>query len=204
MSITGVIFFGDSILAGTGSSERNKSCAKIVKTALSVPVSLKGRNWNTSLDGLARLETDVLKQKNMSHVIILFGNNDCWPDDKGEPTIAVEQLKTNLRIMVSSIQANQQTPVICNLQLIDQKKIEAYPSNKLGHNLSLYSSVEIHEAYSKAIEKVAAEVAVEFIDIRSPLAECGREVIAIDGLHPNDLGHQIVAQSILNFLGKFS
>ncbi len=195
-NIKGLIFFGDSILAGTGASSRDLCCAKLIKEALKIPVSLRARNWNTSQDGVARLESEVLTQKNHSHVIILFGNNDCWLTDAGQSKVDLKQTIANLQWMANCILKNFQTPIFCNLQPINIDKLfKRYPhlcteSNK--HHLS-----KIQATYNDEIEKTIANMKLDLVDIRSKLEDEINEVLADDGLHPNDRGHKIIADAII-------
>lgn len=203
MAITGLICFGDSIIAGTGASERDYSNAKILKNSLSVPVSLKGRNWNTSQDGLERLETDVLHQKNLSHVIILFGNNDSWLTEELQCKIPLDQFSTNLHRMIQNIRDNNQSPMLCNLQPIDVltfvKKYAPYIDLNKVRDLS---QLDKQALYSAEIESVANKSNVPLINIRSALQKANGQVIAEDGLHPNDLGHKVIAEKILKILKR--
>lgn len=202
--ITGLIFFGDSVLAGTGASEREKGCAKIVKDSLSIPASLKGRNWNTSQDGLDRLEQDVIKQKSFSHVIILFGNNDCWLMEPGQPKINIERFRENMRSIVNRVNSNKQIPILCTLQPIDFKRFSSIKSQELlafGKNIEL-NPEELQKQYSRSIFDLANDLKVCCVDLRAKLEASTEDVIALDGIHPNDKGHTIIASSIMSFLNS--
>ena len=102
--ITGIILFGDSVLCGTGASCRQYGCGKLLKYSLSnMPVLIKGRNRDTTRDGLERLQTNVLDQESYSHVIVLFGNNDCRLVEQNKPSISLEEYKSNLHKMIQHI-----------------------------------------------------------------------------------------------------
>ncbi len=201
MAIKGLILFGDSILAGTGASDRHLCCAKLIKSALTIPISLRARNWNTSEDGLRRLENDVIMQHEFSHVLILFGNNDCWFSPKGHPQITLEQMKKNLMEMGLRINDNNQTPIFCNLQPIDSVRLfKARPDLKQCQESGYPNSVLLQEQYNDEIENVATEMKFKWIDIRTDLEKKMDKVMAPDGLHPNNEGHRIIAHNILEFL----
>lgn len=204
MVISGLIFFGDSVLAGTGASEREKGCAKLVKNALKeIPVSLKARNWNTSKDGLERLEDDVLENRQHSHVIILFGNNDGWLIAPGTPKLSLTEFKGALVDIINQIKNNQQVPILLNLQLIDGKRFEESFPEIISYRSDIdMSSEQFQEMYSEMIEKVAQELNISFLDIRSRLKSLNQNCVAEDGLHPNDLGHSKIAEEILKTLKK--
>ena len=203
MAITGLILFGDSILAGTGASQRELACSKLIKSLIRVPVSLRGRNWNTSQDGLDRLEEDVLSQKQYSHVLILFGNNDSRLIAPSQHMVPLEQFHVNMLTMVRKIKANGQWPMLCNLQLLDENLFSTtFPeADKYRESMGIGISA-LHQLYSDEIKKIADESDAAFVDIRSPLKKSKENTIALDGMHPNDQGHKIIAASIVAFLSQ--
>ena len=201
MGITGLIIFGDSILAGTGASDREFGCAKLVKNGLGIPVSLRARNWNTSRDGLGRLEEDVIMQPQFSHVLVLFGNNDSWLSGPGQSKVPLEEFRKNLLEIVSRIKNNKQFPLLCNLQLINQEVfMRKFPELDEYRKVMKLTANQIHQQYNDAIERIANELGFGFIDIRSKLNSSSEECIADDGIHPNDAGHKIMAEVILQYL----
>jgi lysophospholipase L1-like esterase len=201
--IHGVICFGDSVLAGTGASSRDKGCAKLLKLRLNVPVLLKGVNRQTSEDGLARLASDVLERKEGSHVVILFGNNDCRFVGAGQPAVSKDRFVENLKQMAWQIKKNGQIPLFCNLQPIDSVKLFQMFPDFLKYQVPGASDPEkLHGLYSDLIEAFAAENGEYLIDIRAELMKKKEAVVAMDGLHPNDLGHEMIFGKILEALEK--
>ncbi len=197
--VTGVICFGDSILAGTGALSRENGCAKRLKRRLKVPVSLKGINRNTSEDGLARLQEDVLLQKNFSHVVVLFGNNDCRLTETLQLIVSQERFLTNLREISNRIKANHQIPLFCNLQPIDAQKLFKFAPEFQKHNMN---PEVLQETYNNLVEDFTRRNGDLIIDIRTPLKSQKAGIMAVDGLHPNDNGHAIIAQRIVDALIK--
>src|SRR5437868_3217828 len=99
----GLICFGDSVFSGTGASDRQRGCTKILKNACTFPVSIKGKNRDSSRDAILRIEEDVLRQKELSHVLILFGNNDSWLDKNGKAKVSIDEFRLNLSTMIKSV-----------------------------------------------------------------------------------------------------
>jgi len=200
-SINGIICFGDSILAGTGASDRQFGSAKLVKAATAIPVSLKSRNWDTSQMGLQRIDIDVLAQRSYSHVIVLFGNNDSWINKNGKPYIELEKFETNINQILDLISRNGQIPIVCNLQPIDPIKF----AMALSEDFQVVKQfkidpVEWQKKYSDRIEVICRQKKHYFIDIRKVLNQSISAVISSDGIHPNDKGHKIIANCILSTL----
>lgn len=197
--MNGVICFGDSILAGTGASSRENGCAKLLKKSLKIPVSLKGINRNTSQDGLMRLQQDVIEQKHLTHVIILFGNNDCRLTETGKAVVPRDCFLTNLEEVANRIRLNRQMPLFCNLQPIDPQKLFKFAPDYQAH---LIDAESFQEKYSNFVEEFAKQSGHVLIDIRTPLKSQRSKVMAEDGLHPNDLGHEVIANEVLKCLKR--
>jgi acyl-CoA thioesterase I len=166
-----------------------------------VPVSLRGRNWDTSVGGLQRIESDVLQQKNLSHVIILFGNNDCWLQEPDISKVPLPRFRENILKIAQTITANQQLPVLCNLQLINFKRFASkFPELLKFKEVMNCDAGQIQEQYSCVVEDAARSAGISCVDIRGPLKKSSEDVVASDGVHPNDLGHKIIAEAILAHL----
>jgi len=69
-----IVAFGDSLVTGNGSTNGN-DFVSVVSKDLGIFIINAGVPGNTTMDGLARLETDVLSQK-PDVVIVLLGGND--------------------------------------------------------------------------------------------------------------------------------
>jgi acyl-CoA thioesterase-1 len=69
-----VIAFGDSLTEGVG-ARRGEDYPSLLARELQRPVINAGRRGDTTAQGLARLERDVLK-RNPRLVIVMFGGND--------------------------------------------------------------------------------------------------------------------------------
>ena len=203
MGINGIIFFGDSVLAGTGASARELGCAKLIKESLNIPVSLKARNWNTSQDGLERLDQDVLKQPHLSHVVVLFGNNDCWLAGPNEPKVSLSKFIENIDFMTEQMKKNSQTPILCTLQPIDIQRFTKQFPELLEFQKAMNQDIsQLQKHYSNEIKKKCTQQQILFIDLRSDLESFAQEIIAMDGIHPNDKGHKAIASIMLNYFKK--
>ena len=198
MQITGLIFFGDSVFSGAGTSNRQYGCAKIVKNSLNIDVSIRGKHRYTSKKALEGMFDGVLLRKEYSHVVVIFGNNDSWFNQYGKPRIDLENFEKNMTTIVSSIRDNGQMLALCNLQPIDAKKfLNHFPQYVEICKKNRIEPFLWHKNYNGVIEKISKLLNVPLIDIRSQLERLNVDVVADDGLHPNDSGHRIIADSIL-------
>ena len=199
MDIDGIILFGDSVFAGVGASHRSHGCGKIIKSLLGFPVLINARNLDTTQDAIAKIKNVVSEHYTYSHVIILFGNNDCKLIDYDKPIVSLEQYKNNLSSIIKQIITNNKIPIISNLQPIDEKLFYKTLPNVAAYMKKINSAYEWQKRYSDACEEVAKVEKINLIDIRSKLKE-NSDAMAKDGLHPNDLGHRIIAEQILEGL----
>lgn len=104
-----VICFGDSLTEGVG-AERGEDYPSFLARQLQYPVIHSGRRGDTSADGLARLERDVLGQ-NPRLVIILFGGNDFLRQ------VPVSETRKNLEEIVQLIQGRGAMVLLVGMRL---------------------------------------------------------------------------------------
>lgn len=205
-NIKGIILFGDSVFFGAGASHRNFGCGRLLKKKLNKPVLIKSRNKDTTQDGLLRLRREVINEEAFSHVIVMFGNNDCRLIDIDKAQINLCVYQNNLKKIINEIRSSKKIPFLVNLQPINSDIFLQSLGCKQRNIVVETQQIAKHNPYSwqKSYSDVCSDVAktelVTFIDIRTPLERDLNEVLAGDGLHPNDMGHQIIAETIYNFL----
>ncbi|MCF7869882.1 MAG: hypothetical protein K9M01_02050 [Candidatus Omnitrophica bacterium] len=197
--LRGVVLFGDSVLFGTGASHRKFGCGRILRSLIDVPVIIKGRNKETSRDGLKRIQRDALEEDKASHVIILFGNNDCKLIDYDKAIVGTKEYERNLVEMVRLAKSKNKVPIISNLQPIDSGLFRKTLPDiaKLMVEITPY---EGQKKYSDICNQIAASENIALADIRSSLEDNLKETLAADGIHPNDAGHKIIAEEFLHKL----
>lgn len=196
-----IVLFGDSVIAGVGASHRNKGCSRLLRRLLpSDTIVIKGRSGDTTFDGLKRLGGDVLGDSLASHVVVTFGNNDCRLKDIDTPTVTLTEYKNNLTEILRGIKLSGKIPLLSNLQPIDSEMFyDTLPEmNKFMRTIG--DPAQWQEKYSLACEDVAFRQGVKLVNIRAPLEGQKKDVIALDGLHPNDSGHRIIAEMFSRFL----
>ncbi len=199
--INKVILFGDSVLFGTGASERNLGCGRILKTLLPrIPVIIKGRNRDTTEDALQRLSADVLADEGTAAVIILFGNNDCRLKSVDEPIVSLPEYEENLERIIARIRSNKKIPILSNLQPIDSRMSYKTLPDMKKFMVNIDSPKEWQREYSLACGKVAEREDVKLADIMTMLDKRGNDVLSEDGLHPNDEGHRMIALKFFEVL----
>ena len=91
-----IICFGDSLTEGVGAGN-GEDYPSVLARQLRLPITNAGWRGDTSADGLARLEQDVLA-RNPRLVIVLFGGNDFLRQ------VPLSETKRNLEEIVRRIQ----------------------------------------------------------------------------------------------------
>lgn len=191
--LKGVICFGDSVIFGTGATNRNLGCGRVLRSLLKRPVLIRGKNNDTSRDALKRLKNDVLIKQEYSHVIVLFGNNDCKLVSVDTPCVSLIEYKDNLLKIINSIRQSGKTTLLSNLPPITNTGFSKSLPQIKKLMINIKSPSEWHKKYSDILSEVADSCYVKLIDIHSKLQSFKKRVMSEDGLHPNDFGHKVIA-----------
>ncbi len=219
------IVSGDSISKGVVYDETKSRYRVLEENYVALLQSrLKGivRNTakfgNTLINGIGKLKNDILSQ-DPDIVLIEYGGNDCdfnWNEIAGDP--GAEHLpKTDyhlfekkLREAVDFVKERGIAPVLMTLPPLNAEKYLKWISqdNPLAeaHILQWLGSVtKIYwwqERYNSIIIKVAAETRTRWIDIRGAFLQYPdfTKFLCLDGIHPNQAGHRVIAAKILEFI----
>ncbi len=154
-----------------------------------------------------RFERDVLARK-PDVVTIYYGLNDAAVDVwKGatEARVAAAAFEENLRYFVTKLreqggQAILMTPNPCSWTAKERElygKPPYRPDEVDGHNALL-------PAYLAAVRKVAETEKTPLVDVFTLLQDYAHKhsysEITLDGVHPNDFGHRLIADALLGVI----
>jgi lysophospholipase L1-like esterase len=143
-----------------------------------------GISSQTSANGLARIQTDVLDRK-PTLVVVAFGMNDV----RGANPMAAQQSRDNQAQIVRLCKGAGAEVVLCTPTLVYPNCPE-WPSERLG-------------PYADMVRQVAAEESVPVADSYRALEELqARDRTAwmltmSEWIHPNMNGHKIIAQEVI-------
>ena len=176
---------------------------------------------NTVIKGLGKLPKDV-QSSNPDIVLIEFGGNDCdfnWteiaknPEADHQPHTDYNLFQKLLRDSINSLKNNKIIPVLLTLPPLDADKYFKWVSQNsveaAKNILSWLGSVNKiywwQERYNAAILKVAEETDTKFIDVRGAFLEHPDflNLICKDGIHPNQNGHKVIAEKILDYVKPY-
>lgn len=222
-----IVLFGDSISKGVVFDETKgkyvlleQSYPNLLQNKLKGVVHNAAKFGNTILRAAGRLQTDVLK-KNPDVVVIEFGGNDCdfnWeeiannPFETHNPNTDFNIFQKSLKGLIESLSSSGIVPVLMTLPPLDPDRYFKWiskNSSAIGEKIMTWlgSVNKIYwwqERYNSAIISIAQETRTRWIDIRSAFLKTPdfRQFLCIDGIHPNNQGHRLIAEKILEYISN--
>ncbi|MGE0759048.1 MAG: exo-alpha-sialidase [Pirellulaceae bacterium] len=209
----GIIMFGSSTTAPRPGQVEKVYSVRVQEALQSIGSSLAVHNagvgGNTTRDGWRRFERDVLRHQPRVVVIQLGINDsavDVWKDPPvTEPRVPLEEYIGNLRRMVDAAR-RQGAKVI----LMSPNPLRWTPKLKQLYGRPPYHAEaedgfeSLHLVrYIAALRELATELDVPLVDVHAAYpAFAARhqttvDALLLDGMHPNDLGHQLVAELLV-------
>lgn len=178
-SPTSVAFVGDSFTVGTGAAHRSNRWTTLVahdENWLELNYGVGGTNYATT----GKLAKGRSYQEHLTDLII------------SEPDV----------VFVSSAGNNLEEDQSGGIRSTFRTLREALPNAKI-YATSPYPVAyrEVHEDFGKQIKDEVEAVGGEYIELEDPLEE-DPALTAEDGFHPNDMGHQLIADAVLGALPK--
>ena len=207
----GIVMFGDSTTAPRGSLV---VYATRIETALqssdsSPSVHNAGIGGNTTRDAIKRFERDVLRHQ-PKVVVIQFGINDSAVDvwkkpPATTPRVPLTETLANYRSMITAAQKQKVHVIVMTSNPLrwTSKLREMY--GKPPYNAEAEDGFESLNLtrYNEAIRRLAAELKVPLVDVHAAYPDFAAkhhttiDAMLLDGMHPGDLGHQLVAELLL-------
>jgi acyl-CoA thioesterase-1 len=179
-----IVAFGDSITAGYAVRRGFPSFWKemLVRKYPDAKVEMinSGVSGDTTMDGLAHLEWSVLSYE-PDLVTINFGINDCVL------RLDLVEFEMNLVEMIRRIRSGPGSEML----LLSSQPLETPPYDRLVLD------------YYQAIERVAREMDIGFVDVYGAWMERVRQgtplgSLVLSGLdHPNEAGYRIIAEELM-------
>lgn len=207
----GIIMFGDSTTAeraSVGKVYARRIQEKLEGIASSLQVFNAGVGGNTTRDALKRFDKDVMNYK--PRVLVMqFGINDAAVDVWKKPAatgprVPLAEYLQNLRTMVARArQAGTRVilmtpnPVCWTDRLKDLYGRPPYDADsEAGFEKAVLAG------YKQELRTLAKELSVPLVDVDLAYAEAAAkaDTFLLDGLHPNDRGHALVAEQLMPVL----
>ncbi|UWG99185.1 SGNH/GDSL hydrolase family protein [Dehalobacter sp. DCM] len=218
---------GDSISKGVVYNEDqgkysilDSNYVAILQNSLKGIIFNAAKFGNTVKRGIERLNQDLSKAK-PDIVLIEFGGNDCdfnWkqvasdPMAEHMPNTDFNVFAKTLRETIHALKNNNIVPVLMTLPPLDADRYFQWVSKnstELGKNILTWlgSVNKIYwwqERYNSVIVSLAQETRTRWIDVRSAFLKTPdfTQLLCIDGIHPNEAGHKIIAQKVIDYLKR--
>lgn len=176
---TTVAFVGDSFTVGTGASHRGNRWSTLVamdKNWLELNYGVGGTNYAST----GKLAQGKAYQEHLTDLII------------SEPDV----------VFVSSAGNNLERNQVPGIRKTFQALREALPEARI-YATSPYPVAfrDVHSEFGKAIKEEVEAVGGRYIELADPLDE-RPALTAKDGFHPNDQGHKLIAEAVLDSLER--
>jgi len=142
-----------------------------------------GIGGNTSVQGLARLERDVLVHR-PDMCVVFFGGNDVAGTRNGKDLRPMAKFRTSMREILTRLKRAGVTSVMIN-----------------GVRGGIVASTLYKREVVAAVEKLAQQTHVPYIDVYSAMAEDdGRSWLSLDDVHLNNVGQLAMATLVAEWL----
>lgn len=218
-----ICVFGDSIAKGVV-LDKIKNRYVYLKDSFTNIISSKA---DIKIENYAKFGCDIKKGYqivsrhadeliNYDYTFIEFGGNDCnfdWksiserPFDEHLPSTPISSFTAAYENMLKDILNAGAKPIMLNLPPLDAQKFFNWVSkdNNPDNILTWLGDVDHifrwHRDYNDAVCDIAVKNNIPLIDIRCAFLKLGNysDYICDDGMHANEKGHRLIADSILQF-----
>jgi acyl-CoA thioesterase-1 len=167
-----VVAFGDSLTSGYCVVPPQRDYVVYLSNYTNISIINAGKKGDNTSDALIRLQSDVLDKK-PSIVIVFLGGNDFFEG------YSSDVITENLTAIVEAIQKTGAKVIL------------------VGGDSQVASSYENAEQSVATKEKVFAFIPSVLNGILFR-----KDLMCADGLHPNEKGHEVIAQKILPALQR--
>lgn len=223
-----IFAFGDSIMKGivTNTTRIDEGSTKYVisdscfvnRVELLKNVSIRNlsRFGSTVKGGLSNLDRHLKEISPGDKVVLEFGGNDCnfdWkaiaanPMGQHAPTVDLRQFRELYAQVIERVTSANAVPVLLSLPVLLPRRFFDFVSRGLNKdNILLWLGGDVstisnwHEQYNIAVFKLANKHGMSVIDISTVFL--GRrnlcEYYCLDGMHPNEKGHALIAEAVLH------
>ncbi|MDO4217482.1 MAG: SGNH/GDSL hydrolase family protein [Bacteroidales bacterium] len=224
-----IVAFGDSIMRGVVTKQTMigegtiKYCISDTNfmdqygANTQVTVENKSRYGSSIVDGIKNLERFRNSIKPSDAVVLEFGGNDCnfdWaavsenPHKKHKPVTSIAKFRSTYEKIIRYVISFGAQPILLSLPAIDAQKFFDHISK--GHNKdnilqfiggNVDGISQWHNRYNQEVFKLGKHFDIPVIDITTVFESLDQpsSFLCDDGMHPNEAGHQLIANTIANY-----
>lgn len=209
----GIVMFGDSTTAPRPGAVKEVYSVRVEEALPDIGSSLSVHNagvgGNTTRDARKRFERDVLRHK-PKVIVMQFGINDAivnvWKNPPAtEPRVTLAEYLDSMRFMVTTARQQQAKVILMTTNPIRWTPTLKGIYGKPPYNPDAQDGLDSpHLAvYNEALRELAKELKVPIVDVRAAYPafaadhKTSIDGLLLDGMHPNDLGHQLVTELLV-------
>lgn len=191
------------------------SCVELFKDMTGNPVKNLSHFGSTIVRATKLFYRHEKDMNPADQVVLEFGSNDCdflWaeiaenPDEIHLPNVPLDLFVSKYTALIDLMREKGLSPILTNLSPIHGQKFFQWVSRGLDKEAILHWLKDIEhiyrwqERYSLAVHEIAIVKNVPLINIRKKFLEphALSEYLCEDGMHPNEKGHQLIAEALCN------
>jgi lysophospholipase L1-like esterase len=205
MKTARIYAFGDSITYGAWDSQGgwcDRLKRKLHELTINKEHEVKFQMLNLGIGGensrslLKRFKSEIEARYRMDWpviIIIATGANDTRYVENGDPAVSIEEYQSNLEKLINI--AKEYTDKILFVGVAAMEN-EIQPFKK-----TLLSN-ELLKKYNEVMADVASKNNIPKVDVTNAFKSSNKAVYSIDGVHPNDAGHEIIEDLVWTELEK--
>lgn len=216
-----ICVFGDSVAKGVVFDETKnkytflKDCfINLVQEDTDIPFKNFAKFGCTTVKGSEIMKKQEDNLSDYEYTLLEFGGNDCdlnWievaktPEDDHDAQVPMDSFRNLYSTMIMKVRAAGSKPVLLSLPPLDADRFFNWVSKGLDkQNILDFLGgdkeyiFKWHESYNDMVFEIASEYGVPVIDIRKEfLAKKNyKDLLCIDGMHPNRNGHKLIARCL--------
>ena len=216
------VVWGDSVARGVIYDQgrgrytiSKQAAAKRIAEVTGVEVTNRAHMGMTSIEGERMMEKDIERGIIADTALIGFGGNDSdfdWraisesPLSHHDPRTPLAEFENTMRRMVTRLKEKGVKVIMATLTPVISERYFDFCSKEgldRGNILTWLGTKEqiarFHKQYSLAIERIAAEQKCPLVDLYGAFyrQKDMASFFCVDGIHPNDAGQALIAETVL-------
>jgi len=203
----GIVMFGDSTTADREGAVERVYAVRVHEALEGIGSTLSiynaGVRSNTTKNARDRLAKDVLAHKPRG-VVIQFGINDAavdvWKNPPAKASrVPLAEYEANLRWMIAALRQQKIKPILMttNPTRWTSKLREIYGKPPYRPEEPDGFDAPVLARYNDAVRRLAKELGVPLVDVHDAFSRQNPDKLLLDGMHPNDEGHRIIAELLV-------
>lgn len=230
ITLNNVCAFGDSVMKGIVVDNENSQSGKLkykiskngfaarCRKSLNVEVENFARFGGVVTQGKKLVTRNAEKIKESDFVLFEYGGNDCdynWaeisamPQEEHYPNTPIPKFIQHYSELIDNVRSFGGKPVLLSLPVLEPQRFFNHVTQGLNRNNVLEwlggTTLTIdrwHERYNMEIFRLGTSKRVPVIDITSIFLEKKdyADYICEDGIHPNEKGHELIENAILEYV----